>query len=227
MGMKCSKCDGEFVDSKALNQHTGAKHAEQSAIQEVSSKALKRMERKEERKAERAQELKTERSGKFLKYGIFVVLIIGIGYWATSSAPSSAPNASAIKHDIAPGTGITQYAGGIPTGPIHWHPHLTIKINGQQQAIPANVGIGATIHQPIHTHDDTGILHMENGNPTAENMKLGFFFTIWGKKFNNGCIFEFCNSGDKKIKFTVNEKENADFENYFMRDGDKMVIEYG
>lgn len=226
MGIKCDKCENEFMDSKALQQHTNAKHASsvEGASLQVSTKALKRIERKEERKAERAGELRSARNGKFLKYGVFLVMIIGVGYYLTNSPPSN-PSGTAV----AAGQGQNPE---IPTGPIHWHPQLKIIISGQQQAIPPNIGIGPSAHQPIHTHEDelvngARLLHMENDKPTAENMKLGFFFNVWGKKFNKDCIFEFCSSGDKKLKFTVNGKENADFENYSMRDGDQILVEYG
>ncbi len=226
MGMKCEKCEREFLDSKSLEQHAKAKHAAAADIIQPSPKFLKRQERKEERKAERSQELKSAKTGKFLKYGVFGLLIIAIGYGVTTLTAS--PSGNSIKHDITAGTGSGSYAAGaIPTGAIHWHPHLRIILNGQEQVIPANIGISPAGHQPVHTHETDGIIHLENPKPTEENMKVGYFFQIWGKKFNKDCIFEFCTSGDKKVKFTVNGKENPAFENHIMSDGDKMVIEYG
>ncbi len=218
MGIKCDKCDREFMDTKALDQHSQAKHSE-NVQQAPSSQVLKRIERKEEKKAERAAGLKAESRGKFLKYGSFFAVIILIGYGITVfSSPSG--NSVAVQPNPK-----------IPTGPIHWHPELIIKINGQQQVIPANIGISPTIHQPVHTHEDelvdgARLIHLENNKPTADNMKLGFFFQVWGKKFNKDCVFEQCNTGDKKVKMTVNGKENLEFENYFMQDKDKIVIEY-
>lgn len=220
MGIKCDKCESEFGDSKALEQHSKAKHSTETA---VSPKILQRMQEKEERRVEKAEELKAERTGKFLKYGILLVVVIAISYGVVSFTSSGGPNP-------ASGSPIAKQASPtiqIPQEPIHWHPVLTIKINGEQQIIPANIGIGPTIHQPVHTHDSTGTIHLENNRPTAENMKLGFFFQVWAKKFNKDCIFEFCNTADKKVKFTVNGKENADFENYFMQDKDQILIEYG
>lgn len=115
----------------------------------------------------------------------------------------------------------------LPKGPIHWHPRLTIKIDGVVQEIPANVGLGA-IHQPLHTHEEDaaeGVIHMEINRPTKQNVILGYFFEIWKKKFNKGCIFDYCDDKET-LKMTVNGKENFDFENYFMHDKDEIVIEY-
>lgn len=109
---------------------------------------------------------------------------------------------------------------------IHWHPTLSILIKGQEQNIPANIGLG-TIHQPIHTHDESGKIHLEiNGLVTGEETKLGRFFQIWGKQFNASCIFEFCNGSEGRVKMRVNDQENGDFADYQMRDGDRIEIKF-
>jgi len=109
---------------------------------------------------------------------------------------------------------------------LHWHPTLLISIKGKQQEIPKDIGIGAT-HQPIHTHDANGTLHMEmNGLITKEQTKLGNFFRIWGKEFNSSCIFDKCNGREGKVRFFVNGQESNKFENYLMKDKDKIEIKY-
>src|SRR5262245_29031219 len=51
---------------------------------------------------------------------------------------------------------------------VHIHPHLTIMVNGQQQTIPALIGINVdgrgnpTSFLPLHTHDATGTIHVES-----------------------------------------------------------------
>ena len=109
---------------------------------------------------------------------------------------------------------------------IHWHPELSILINGKKQVIPADIGIGA-VHQSIHTHDATGIIHLEFGGLVRkQDSKLDRFFKIWRMKFNKDCIFDYCNGPEGKVKFFVNGKENAQFEQYEMQDGDKIEIRY-
>lgn len=129
-----------------------------------------------------------------------------------------------------------QFSKELPKTPIHWHPQLTIYINGQQQTIPANVGItigkatdfsvSGMQMSPIHTHDPTGVLHMEQMRPTDRTMKLGYFFEVWEKKFDSECIFEYCNDGNKSVKMFVNGQPNYDFENYIPKDEDDIVIKY-
>lgn len=117
---------------------------------------------------------------------------------------------------------------------IHWHPELSIYIHGEKQVIPADIGIGA-VHNPIHTHDDTGVIHLEfNGQVTKRQITLGNFFKIWGKKFNKDCIFysgggpggrgESCNGSEGQVKMFVNGAPSNEFENYVMKDGDKIEI---
>src|SRR6266403_1622446 len=77
--------------------------------------------------------------------------------------------------------------------PMHIHPHLEIIKNGREQRVPANVGIKPSLYKdhsmdgfigdmgaaPVHTHDSSGILHVESS--VTLNYTLGDFYKIWGK----------------------------------------------
>ncbi|MEM5810829.1 MAG: hypothetical protein QXP82_02605 [Candidatus Aenigmatarchaeota archaeon] len=119
---------------------------------------------------------------------------------------------------------------------IHWHAKLTILIDGKQIPIPAGVGIttGNNIDNhisgmhmsPIHTHDSTGELHIENLNPSAkpETLTIGYFINdVWGKRFDSECIFDYCNGS---LRMFVNGKENEEFEKYTIKDGDEIIIKF-
>lgn len=109
---------------------------------------------------------------------------------------------------------------------IHWHPQLSIYINGVLQEIPANLGLGV-VERPVHTHDTTGTLHLEiQGLVRKDDVKLNAFFKVWGKQFNSNCILDSCNGPNGKVKMLVNGKENTEFENYHMQDKDKIEIHY-
>jgi len=109
---------------------------------------------------------------------------------------------------------------------LHWHPHLSIVIKGKEEAIPANIGIGA-IHKPIHTHDPDNVLHLEmTGRVTKDDIRLGEFFKVWDKQFSSTCIFDYCNGPDGSVRMLVNGEENTQFEHYEMRDGDRIEIRY-
>ena len=112
---------------------------------------------------------------------------------------------------------------------IHWHPRLTILIKREKQEIPADFGLGA-LHSPIHTHaadNKEGILHLEmSGLVTKDETKLGRWFQLWGKDFNSNKLFDKTSGSDGTVKMFVNGKENTEFENYKMRDGDSIEIKY-
>lgn len=104
----------------------------------------------------------------------------------------------------------------VSRGGLHWHAQLAIYIKGEKQEIPAGIGIGA-VEQPIHTHDTSGVIHMEFGGLVyKDDLKLGQFFKIWGKQFNSM----------GKVEMFINGEPNQEFENYQMKDGDKIEIRY-
>ncbi len=100
---------------------------------------------------------------------------------------------------------------------LHWHPSLDVYIKGVKQEIPQNLGLGA-LHQPMHTHEDVPIVHLEfAGIVRSNDIKLGRFFSIWGKDMQ---------SFGTNMRMTVNGKENTEYESYVMQDGDKIELRY-
>lgn len=108
----------------------------------------------------------------------------------------------------------------------HVHSHLDIFIDGKPVAVPAGIGIDITnpavqrfeergtvsyggidppcdkpCISPLHTHDDTGILHTES--QTSEGHTLGQFFTEWGLTLNDSCVADLCRPATE-IKAYIN-----------------------
>ena len=167
---------------------------------------LKQQQKIEARDKERYKG-KIKRAVKAVLVVLVVGVVIFVGGWYFISRVEPAE-----KSDI------------IYRGPIHWHPELKIKILGEYQEIPANIGIGV-VHQPIHTHAADGIIHIEPiGQVREDDIKLGRFFETWGKTFNKDCIFDKCSGSEGELKMFVNGEQNFEFENYVMRDGDKIEI---
>jgi len=109
---------------------------------------------------------------------------------------------------------------------LHWHSEVNVKILGEVQNIPANVGM-IPVERYLHTHEPNNVIHMEfPGQVLKNDLKLNQFFKIWGKTFNKDCIFDKCSGSEGKVKMLVNGKENFEFENYVMRDGDKIEITF-
>lgn len=62
----------------------------------------------------------------------------------------------------------------------HWHYQLIIIINGNTLPIDANIGITDTCMHAIHTHDTSGLFHLELPAGWAGTPRLGDLFKIWG-----------------------------------------------
>jgi hypothetical protein len=75
---------------------------------------------------------------------------------------------------------------------IHIHQHLDVYVNGKKVTVPALVGIdeGAQFLTQLHTHDTTGIVHVES--PTKRSFRLGEFFGEWGVRLTASCISSYC-----------------------------------
>ena len=74
----------------------------------------------------------------------------------------------------------------------HHHVHLSLFVNGVQYAIPRGTGMKdpdklkfiyhAACFYWLHTHDETGIIHMEA--PTSRFYVLHDYFYLWGEPLN-------------------------------------------
>jgi len=77
---------------------------------------------------------------------------------------------------------------GVEGTNVHVHPWLQIQINNQSVIIPAQIGIISSptsiCFEPLHTHDASGIIHVEASN-TNMDYTLGDFFTIWNDTYGS------------------------------------------
>lgn len=62
---------------------------------------------------------------------------------------------------------------------IHIHAHLDVSVDGQPVEVPAGIGIDRSGRgiSPLHTHNATGVIHIES--PVNRAFNLGEFFTEW------------------------------------------------
>lgn len=119
---------------------------------------------------------------------------------------------------------------GLPpagTERFHIHALLRIYVDGILSPVPANVGIDRAqgIYPSLHTHDKTGIIHMESTLP--HRFLLGDFFAVWGVKLGPDRVGGLTGLGGDKLHFYVNGRPLRDPAAYEMRDGDAIVIGYG
>lgn len=98
---------------------------------------------------------------------------------------------------------------GLPALPtegnaLHIHQHLDLFINGKLTPIPADIGVNeiARFIAPIHTHDTTGVIHVESDR--IQDFTLGQFFDIWGVRLTKDCIGGYCTNATSTLKMYIN-----------------------
>jgi len=194
MGEKvvCEICGGNFKDINGLEQHKAAKHQFKDNVK-VKNKIM----------------------GKIIFFIISVIVISGIVLLIASVIKGINYCKTAPAEEINIGEHNNENLK------LHIHSDLKIVIDGENQIIPSNIGIGPGIMRPLHTHEVSGEIHMEG--PCERDFSLRDFFKIWEKEFNSNCIFDNCNG---EIKMTVNGILNKEFENYVIKDEDEIVIQY-
>ena len=120
-----------------------------------------------------------------------------------AAASAQATDPSIDKSTSLLATTSAQSTGGTVDGVVggnemenlnyHIHAHLTIFVNGVQKTIPYGIGIvppyqldtssgsafvsGGSKYFYLHTHDETGIIHIES--PNNHVYTLGNFFDVW------------------------------------------------
>jgi len=110
----------------------------------------------------------------------------------------------------------------------HIHVHLDALNDGQPVPVPANIGIdiarGAI--SPLHTHDDTGVVHIES--PVKRQFSLGEFFSEWGVSLSANNIGGLRATGDKRVRVYVNGQPRAgDPAAIMFNQHDEIALLYG
>ena len=109
----------------------------------------------------------------------------------------------------------------------HDHATLRIFLYGSEVAIAADIGIDdATCDgmRGIHTHDETGKLHIET--PRTMEAPVGAFFEIWGQTFNENQILNNVADEDSEVVMYVNGEVNDEYGSYAMQNNDVVEIYY-
>jgi len=126
-----------------------------------------------------------------------------------------------------------QMGGGNKPIIMHFHPHLNLMIDGKPATVPSQIGIDPSLWKdhsldqygmqamangmsgmaPLHTHDATGIIHVESS--IIRNYTLGQFLNIWGGLDTVG----------KTIKASIDGKLVSDYKSIILRDGEQISLD--
>jgi hypothetical protein len=123
----------------------------------------------------------------------------------------------------------THKLGLPPVGNEKFHIHAALHIykNGLLLPVPAEIGLVPAKHieTSLHTHDATGIIHMETIHPFK--FTLGDFFSVWGVKLGPAQVGDLTGLGGDKLHFYLNGKPLRNPAAYVMKNGDNISIGYG
>jgi len=133
----------------------------------------------------------------------------------------------------------------------HVHAHLDVFVNGQPVPVPAGIGINIddpAVHHapfvdgteayggiappcnqpcisPLHTHDDSGILHTESAK--ANPNRLGQFFTEWDVRLDSTCVGGYCRPGSSVLVYVDGGRYIGDPADILLSDRKEIAIVIG
>jgi hypothetical protein len=204
--VKCDVCGKSFYSRKQLEQHTLDAHsmANKNGMMKTVKKPFKL-------------------SSKLIAVIAACVVIAIIGGTAIYYARAS--------HALFPAALLT--IDGIQCNVVeqllfHIHAHLDIIINGVYFLVPSQIGIPGNCFFWLHTHDESGIIHIES--PVNRDYTLGQFFDIWNKKLNNDQIFNYVANANNPLTVYVNGTKVPNGTNYRdikLHAHDEIAIVYG
>jgi hypothetical protein len=88
---------------------------------------------------------------------------------------------------------------------LHIHAHLDLFVHGRRVAVPAGVGIGPDFISPLHTHDASGVVHVESSD--VRTFTLGEVFGVWGVRLTRRCLGGYCARGPDRLRVYVGGRE--------------------
>ena len=113
----------------------------------------------------------------------------------------------------------------------HWHPHLSVTLNGSPFTVPADIGITSSLWKDhsldqygsgaaaLHTHDTSGTIHVEV-NTSHRDFTLHEFLAIWGQPSDGSAI-----DGHPVTSVTVDGVQQASATgDVVLKDGQQIVM---
>lgn len=183
----------------------------------------------------------------FTLFLLFCLLVAGFFLFSSHEKSRAAPAVSAHPPETLPGiqSGDAPWGAeliylrerlariGLPAlqeegSALHIHQHLALFIHGKESNVPPGVGFNPMERfiSPIHTHDGSGIIHIES--PTIRKFTLGEFFDVWGVRLTLKCVGSYCEDQKNVIKMFVNGvQRGGDPRSMELADHQVIVMTYG
>ncbi|ALE07634.1 hypothetical protein AL755_06870 [Arthrobacter sp. ERGS1:01] len=123
---------------------------------------------------------------------------------STQAPPWAAPVDASVRAKAAGLTMLTAEGSA-----EHIHTHLSITADGKAITVPGDIGIdlSAQLISPLHTHDATGIVHVES--PVVKKFTLGEVFTEWDVALAADRVGSYSTGGGYTLTTFVNGKKTS------------------
>jgi hypothetical protein len=186
------------------------------------------------------------RIGAWSAGGLIVVVLIVIAI-VVLNRPQPSPS-TAAPHATGTATGRTTNppwdapadasaaaaAAGLPMlgeegAALHIHSHLDVIVNGNPVQVPSDIGVDDAQHKisPLHSHDTTGVIHVESPDKNA-TFSLGQFFTEWQVSLSSNNIGGLVADGTHHLVAYVNGKPvTGDPAGITLAAHDEIALVYG
>ena len=180
-----------------------------------------RRERREEMRRQRQEQLIAKRRRNvIITVVITCVVIVGavVGFIALIRATST--NST---NQLAPPVGNIECNAAEQLA-FHIHAHLDIYINGKSVPLPGNVGITSNCYYWLHTHDASGVVHMEA--PKVVKLTLGTFLQLWRDQFSRLQYQNQLSSTDGWKVYINGKPYNGDFNKIELKSHELITLAY-
>src|SRR3989442_8203223 len=145
--------------------------------------------------------------------GVVILALAGLAAYAATRGPAGTAEA-AIP------------CSGQEMSAEHIHAHLQVYVRGQQRVVPANIGLRPTCLFWLHTHDATGLIHVEAG--AGGTYTLGQFFGVWGQPLSGTELLGERARAGEEVRVLLNGQPNAgDPRSVPLRSHEEIVLELG
>ncbi len=158
-----------------------------------TKKQDRRRERREEQLRRAAAQRRTAVTRRIVIGGVIAAVILTVAsflYFARGQSGSAAaqpsPTAASTSVDTNGQPSLMPVVDNVQCNSTemltyHVHAHLSIYINGQAIPIAQNIGITNACFYWLHTHDTSGVIHIEA--PQQMTFTLGNFLHVWKQQF--------------------------------------------
>jgi hypothetical protein len=190
--------------------------------------AQRRERREEMRRRDQVQVAAKRKRDVMIAVGIACVVLVGavVGTIALFGGLSPSTNdgvSTTGSSQLAPPIGNVQCNVNEQLA-FHIHAHLSMYIDGQNVPLPAQIGITNTCFYWLHTHDTSGIIHMES--PIQTTFTLGTFLQLWRQQFSQLQYQNQLSSTDGWKIYIDGKPYNGDFNKIELKSHELITLAY-